>query len=189
MSVLRQAKPCGAAPACRPRTQRGAVVVVAAASTGARARHGALAAAVAASALLLGSQQAVNAVGIESVDLLPSSLEKPAALSKYADEQKQKLADADEAFQNSDTLKALLERSEANKAKNRKDIQNKYCYRQAELGVGDCGGLRYIPGLTDSGKQKTPQWLADLLGVEVPDSDPSGGKSLKELIYEDGSAE
>jgi hypothetical protein len=29
--------------------------------------------------------------------------------------------------------------------------------RQAELGVGDCGGLRYIPGLTESGKQKTPQ--------------------------------
>jgi hypothetical protein len=24
--------------------------------------------------------------------------------------------------------------------------QDKYCYRQAEIGVGDCGGLRYIPG-------------------------------------------
>jgi hypothetical protein len=22
----------------------------------------------------------------------------------------------------------------------------RYCYRQAELGIGDCGGLRYIPG-------------------------------------------
>ncbi|GLI62616.1 hypothetical protein VaNZ11_005279 [Volvox africanus] len=146
---------------------------------------GATAAAIlAATAFLIGSP-AAYAVGIESVDILPSSFEKPAALSKYADEQKQKLADADEAFRNSGTLKELLARSEANKDKNRRDVQNKYCYRQAELGVGDCGGLRYIPGLTDSGKQKTPQWLADLLGVEVPDSDPAEGKTLKELIYDD----
>mgnify|MGYP001807347516 CR=1 FL=1 len=26
------------------------------------------------------------------------------------------------------------------------------------------------------------QWLADLLGVEVPEADPAGGKSLSELI-------
>ncbi|KXZ54402.1 hypothetical protein GPECTOR_5g58 [Gonium pectorale] len=108
-------------------------------------------------------------------------------LSKYADEQRQKLAQADEAFENSSTLKELLARSEANKAKNKKDIQNKYCYRQAELGVGDCGGLRYIPGLTESGKQKTPQWLADLLGVDVSgQEEASSGKTLKELIYEKG---
>ena len=23
---------------------------------------------------------------------------------------------------------------------------DKYCYRQAEIGVGDCGGLRFLPG-------------------------------------------
>ncbi|KAG2452880.1 hypothetical protein HYH02_002224 [Chlamydomonas schloesseri] len=141
-------------------------------------------AAIAASAVLLfGSfTPAVSAIGIESVDILPQTFEKPAELSGYADQQKQKLAQADEAFEKSDTLKALLARSEENRAKNRKEIQNKYCYRQAELGVGDCGGLRYIPGMTDSGKQKTPQWLADLLGVEVPESEPAGGKSLSELI-------
>jgi hypothetical protein len=52
----------------------------------------------------------------------------------------------------------LLAQSEANKAKNKRAIQDKYCYRQAELGIGDCGGLRLIPGMTDSGKQETPQW-------------------------------
>lgn len=33
---------------------------------------------------------------------------------------------------------------------------------QAELGVGDCGGLRYIPGMTKSGVQKRPEWLEGL---------------------------
>ena len=32
----------------------------------------------------------------------------------------------DEDFQQSDTLKGLLERSEANRAKNKKEVQNKY---------------------------------------------------------------
>ena len=45
-----------------------------------------------------------------------------------------------------DTLRRLLEQSAANKEKNRKAVADKYCYRQAEIGVGDCGGLRYIPG-------------------------------------------
>ena len=70
-------------------------------------------------------------------------------------------------------------------------MQNKYCYRQAEMGVGDCGGLRVsssiiaaehvsdlslqygllctlqlIPGMTKSGKQKTPEWLKKVLGQE-----------------------
>ncbi len=42
-----------------------------------------------------------------------------------------------------------------------------FSYRQAELGIGDCGGLRFIPGMTQSGKQRTPQWLQDLLGVQL----------------------
>jgi hypothetical protein len=35
----------------------------------------------------------------------------------------------------SSTDAALLEKS-----------VRRYCYRQAELGIGDCGGLRFIPG-------------------------------------------
>lgn len=37
---------------------------------------------------------------------------------------------------------------------------------QAELGVGDCGGLRYIPGMTKSGVQKRPEWMDKLFGME-----------------------
>jgi len=63
-------------------------------------------------------------------------------------------------------------------------------HRQAELGIGDCGGLRYIPGVTESGKQETPQWLADLLGVEVPQQpQATKGKTLQELIRPEGGGE
>lgn len=65
-----------------------------------------------------------------------------------ADAQREKLAAAEETFQNSDTLRKLKEKSDANRALNKKRIENKYCYRQAELGIGDCGGLRLIPGVT-----------------------------------------
>lgn len=63
----------------------------------------------------------------------------------------------------------------------------RYCYRQAELGVGDCGGLRFIPGVTKSGKQKSPEWLQKALGVEQPEggatgTGAAGGKTLEELL-------
>ena len=48
--------------------------------------------------------------------------------------------------------------------RNKKAISDKYCQRQGEMGVGDCGGLRFIPGATKNGKQKTPEWLAKILG-------------------------
>lgn len=38
---------------------------------------------------------------------------------------------------------------------------------QAELGVGDCGGLRLIPGMTKSGVQKRPEWMNNLFGMEA----------------------
>lgn len=68
------------------------------------------------------------------------------------------------AFEQSEFLRNLKDRTTANKAKNKKDLEDKYCYRQAEMGVGDCAGLRLIPGATKSGKQQTPEWLANILG-------------------------
>ncbi len=50
--------------------------------------------------------------------------------------------------------------------RNRKDVFDKYCARQAELGVGDCGGLRLIPGMTKSGVQVRPEWMNKLFGME-----------------------
>ncbi|GFR46785.1 hypothetical protein Agub_g8416 [Astrephomene gubernaculifera] len=187
MSAVIRTKPFCATRTCNVGFRRG-VRVVAMARVHPQTLASTAAAAVAASALLL-APQVSYAAGIESVELSPASfLSKPAGPTRAAEQQREKLAQADEAFQNSSTLKELLAKSEANKAKNRKDIQNKYCYRQAELGVGDCGGLRYIPGLTESGKQKTPKWLADLLGVESQETSggPAEGRTLKELI-ENGS--
>ncbi len=46
-------------------------------------------------------------------------------LSVVAGPQQDKLEAAEEAFKQSDTLKKLLEKSEANKEKNKKDILNK----------------------------------------------------------------
>lgn len=58
--------------------------------------------------------------------------------------------------------------------RNKKALEAKYCQRQAEIGVGDCGGLRFIPGATKNGKQRTPDWLSNLLGVEnAPQTDPN----------------
>ena len=47
---------------------------------------------------------------------------------------------------------------------NKKATLDKYCQRQGEMGVGDCGGLRFIPGATRNGVQKRPEWLENLLG-------------------------
>jgi hypothetical protein len=78
--------------------------------------------------------------------------------------QKAAIAAAEETFASSDLLRTMKERTAANAARNKKAIADKYCYRQAELGIGDCGGLRYVAGATKSGKQKTPKALLKLLG-------------------------
>jgi hypothetical protein len=88
------------------------------------------------------------------------------ALSKMTEASRQRVADADEKFLKSDTLKTLLAKSEQNKSKNKRELQNKYCYRQAEWGVGDCGGLNDIPGLTQNGRQQAPDWLSKMMGKE-----------------------
>ena len=54
-----------------------------------------------------------------------------------------KLADADAAFESSELLRTLKERTAANAEANKKAIADKYCLRQSELGVGDCGSLGF----------------------------------------------
>ncbi|KAK9915361.1 hypothetical protein WJX75_008046 [Coccomyxa subellipsoidea] len=96
----------------------------------------------------------VKALGIESIQL--PFLQDPTAATEAA---KAKLDRAAAEFEKSDFLKGLKERSEQNREKNKKEVRDKYCYRQAEMGVGDCAGLRLIPGMTKSGlqKEKTPE--------------------------------
>ncbi|KAF5827960.1 hypothetical protein DUNSADRAFT_18456 [Dunaliella salina] len=162
--------------------------LVAAASAG---RHGGpqpaacLQLGVLATSLLL-SATPVSATGLESVDILPKlqQIQTSEDFKSNANKESQKLEGVEEGFQKSDTLKRLLEQSAANKEKNQRAIQNKYCYRQAEIGVGDCGGLRYIPGMTENGKQRTPDWLAKALGMD-PQPEDTNAKTLKDLFGED----
>lgn len=108
MQCFTQIKPNVVRASCRPHAQRRAVVVplAHAGHTSQASSQQAAAIAIAASSAFLMGSYAANALGIESMDLLPSSIEKPAALSKYAEEQKQKLADADEVQR-----EGLLERA------------------------------------------------------------------------------
>ncbi|XP_077211469.1 uncharacterized protein LOC143846791 isoform X2 [Tasmannia lanceolata] len=58
-------------------------------------------------------------------------------LTKFNENQK-KYAEFDSRFKSSPILKELLEKSRLNKERNRQEIQDKYCIRGAEWGVGDC---------------------------------------------------
>ncbi|THU50159.1 hypothetical protein C4D60_Mb06t17140 [Musa balbisiana] len=49
-----------------------------------------------------------------------------------------KYAEFDSRFKSSSVLKELLEKSKLNKERNQRELQDKYCLRGAEWGVGDC---------------------------------------------------
>ncbi|PRW45085.1 hypothetical protein C2E21_6404 [Chlorella sorokiniana] len=102
--------------------------------------------------------------GIESVEL--PTVDVPAAIAEKQARNQAVLDAAEKSFQESDLLRTLKERSEANRDSRKRALEDKYCMRQAELGVGDCGGLRYIPGMTKSGVQKRPEWMEKLFGME-----------------------
>ncbi|GAB4817469.1 hypothetical protein N2152v2_004515 [Parachlorella kessleri] len=118
--------------------------------------------------LLAAFPRAAAAAGIESRDS-PLSFPLPGPPSEGRNRNQAALDSAEDTFQNSDLLKGLLEKSAANKGRYKKELQDRYCRRQAEIGVGDCGGLRYIPGMTKSGVQKRPEWMEKVLGEEKKD--------------------
>ncbi|KAI7843499.1 hypothetical protein COHA_002742 [Chlorella ohadii] len=126
-----------------------------------------------AAALALPARPAAAAFpGIESIDL--PAVDVPAAIAEKQARNQAVLDAAEQSFQESDLLRTLKERSEANRDARKKALEDKYCMRQAELGVGDCGGLRYIPGMTKSGVQKRPEWMDKLFGMEGQESSYSG---------------
>lgn len=69
-------------------------------------------------------------------------------LNKFNEENQKKYAEFDQRFKSSPLLKKLLEQSELNKQKNKQEIQDKYCLRGAEWGVGDCS----TQGMTENQK-------------------------------------
>lgn len=76
-------------------------------------------------------------------------------------------------LEGTELVKSLLQRSEQNRDRYKKELAEKYCYRQAEDGVGDCSGLRLIPGKTRSGKQNTPGFLKKIFGTKEPEEEGS----------------
>lgn len=85
-------------------------------------------------------------------------------------------------------MRSLKERTEQNKDQRKRDLLDLYCRRQAELGVGDCAGLRLIPGATKSGVQKRPEWLDEwaknVLGEKVVDGAAVEADSAVDQIQE-----
>ncbi|XP_059317239.1 uncharacterized protein LOC132067873 isoform X1 [Lycium ferocissimum] len=93
-----------------------------------------------------------GSTGIESVP--GPELPKIDFLNRWnaflADDNQKRYAELDAKFKESPLLKQLLEKSKQNKEKNEKLIQDKYCLRGAEWGVGDCSTAGMTPEERDS---------------------------------------
>lgn len=114
-------------------------------------RNAAISAAVLAMGIISNGQPAFGGIlsGAPGLESVPSiSIPQPDFLKKIADSQKQKYEDFDENVKTSPLLQQLLKKSEENREVNRAAIQNKYCQRGAEWGVGDCS----LQGLTEEDK-------------------------------------
>ncbi|XP_027913206.1 uncharacterized protein LOC114173159 [Vigna unguiculata] len=84
--------------------------------------------------------------GISGLEAVPGpQLPQIDFLKNLNDENQKKYAENDERIKSSPLLKKLLEQSKLNKEKNRKEIENKYCIRGAEWGVGDCSAEGMSP--------------------------------------------
>eukprot|EP00262_Sarcandra_glabra_P011924 TRINITY_DN2956_c0_g1_i1.p1 TRINITY_DN2956_c0_g1~~TRINITY_DN2956_c0_g1_i1.p1 ORF type:complete len:176 (+),score=31.93 TRINITY_DN2956_c0_g1_i1:110-637(+) len=83
-------------------------------------------------------------------------------LTKLNEENQKKYAELDSRFKSSPVIKELLEKSKLNKEKNRKEVQDKYCIRGAEWGVGDCS----TQGMTQEEKDTFIAMLKKKAGVE-----------------------
>ncbi|KAG7558611.1 hypothetical protein ISN45_Aa05g002530 [Arabidopsis thaliana x Arabidopsis arenosa] len=98
--------------------------------------------------------------GIESVP--GPELPKIEFLDRFNAKNQKFYAENDARFKESPLLKKLLENSKLNKDKNEREIQDKYCLRGAEWGVGDCS----TTGMTDEEKEKFITMLKKKTGVE-----------------------
>nr|XP_017182636.2 uncharacterized protein LOC103416498 isoform X2 [Malus domestica] len=98
--------------------------------------------------------------------LLQSSVSLAASaailLCSNPEENQKKYAENDARFRSTQILKELLEKSKLNKEKNSKEIQDKYCIRGAEWGVGDCSA----EGMTPNEKDKFIAMLKEKAGVK-----------------------
>lgn len=131
-------------------------------SNQARQRSVAVAASV---ALLLWSNPAKAGFlsGLPGIESVPGpQLPQIDFLTKFNEENQKKYQEYDERFKSSPLLKKLLEQSKLNREKNRQAIQDKYCIRGAEWGVGDCS----TDGMTAEEKDKFIAMLKEKAGVK-----------------------
>ncbi|CAN6296045.1 unnamed protein product [Urochloa humidicola] len=83
-------------------------------------------------------------------------------LEKWNAENQKKYAEFDNRFKKSKVLQDLLEKSRQNKEKNERLIQDKYCLRGAEWGVGDCS----TDGMSDQEREDFISELKKRTGAE-----------------------
>ncbi|CAN6857024.1 unnamed protein product [Brassica oleracea] len=98
--------------------------------------------------------------GIESIP--GPELPKLEFLDRFNAKNQKFYAENDSRFKESPIFKKLLENSKLNKEKNEKAIQDKYCLRGAEWGVGDCS----TNGMTDEEKEQFITMLKKKTGLE-----------------------
>ncbi|CAL4938195.1 unnamed protein product [Urochloa decumbens] len=77
-------------------------------------------------------------------------------------ENQKKYTEFDNRFKKSKVLQDLLEKSRQNKEKNERMIQDKYCLRGAEWGVGDCS----TEGMSDQEREDFISELKKKTGAE-----------------------
>ncbi|TKY69614.1 hypothetical protein E2542_SST05892 [Spatholobus suberectus] len=101
--------------------------------------------------------------GISGIESVPGpQLPQIDFLKRLNEENQKKYAENDARFKSSPLLKKLLEQSKLNKEKNRKEIENKYCIRGAEWGVGDCSA----EGMSPAEREKFIAMLKQKAGQE-----------------------
>ncbi|KAI3429189.1 uncharacterized protein J3R85_008618 [Psidium guajava] len=84
--------------------------------------------------------------GLPGIESVPGpQLPQIEFLERFNEENQKKYAEFDERFKQSPLLKKLLEQSKLKREKNRQEIQDKYCIRGAEWGVGDCSAEGMSP--------------------------------------------
>ncbi|XP_062111341.1 uncharacterized protein LOC133822898 isoform X1 [Humulus lupulus] len=121
---------------------------------------------LAASALILLSSNPAKAgflSGSSGIESIPGpQLPQIEFLERFNEENQKKYAENDARFKSSPLLNKLLEKSKLNKEKNKLEIQDKYCLRGAEWGVGDCSA----EGMTAEEKDNFISMLKQKTGVK-----------------------
>ncbi|XP_024021515.1 uncharacterized protein LOC21387748 isoform X2 [Morus notabilis] len=120
---------------------------------------------LAASALILLSSYPAKAgflSGFSGIESVPGPELPQIDFLNRLNENQKKYAENDARFRESPLLKKLLERSKLNLEKNRQEVQDKYCIRGAEWGVGDCSA----EGMSPEEKENFISMLKQKAGVK-----------------------